>query len=90
MATERLPMRKIREIFRLKWVEKRSNREVSSALGVSVGKVSQVVRQGERAELTWERIEALDEGQLEAAVYGKVRRREQTPLPEPATGPRFG
>ena len=37
MATERLPMRTIREILRQKWQLGRSNRAVAQSVGVSVG-----------------------------------------------------
>ena len=40
MATERLSMRKIREILRHKWAAGRSHREVAASLGISVGAVS--------------------------------------------------
>jgi len=40
METERLSMRKIREILRLKWAVGRSHREVAASLGISVGAVS--------------------------------------------------
>lgn len=40
MTTERLSMRKIREILRYKWSLGRSHREVAASLGVSVGAVS--------------------------------------------------
>jgi hypothetical protein len=48
MATERLPMRKMREILRLKWLDGRRHRHIGRALGVSVGKVSAVVPEGRR------------------------------------------
>jgi hypothetical protein len=37
MATERLPMRHVREIQRLKWTLKRSHRETARRLGISPG-----------------------------------------------------
>ena len=43
MATERLPMRHIREILRLKWTLRRSHREVARSLGISLGAVASVV-----------------------------------------------
>jgi hypothetical protein len=39
MATERLPMRQIREILRLKWTLQRSHRETARSVGVSAGSV---------------------------------------------------
>jgi hypothetical protein len=38
MATERLSMRKIREILYLKWVGDRRHRQIAESLHVSVGK----------------------------------------------------
>ena len=40
MATERLPMRNIREILRLKWTLKRSHCETARSLGISRGAVA--------------------------------------------------
>lgn len=48
MATERLPMRKIREILRLRWQLERTVREVSRALGISVGAWSRRSRRERR------------------------------------------
>jgi DNA-directed RNA polymerase specialized sigma24 family protein len=43
MATERLPMRKIREILRQKWVLGHRHRAIARALGIGVGTVSKIV-----------------------------------------------
>jgi DNA-directed RNA polymerase specialized sigma24 family protein len=43
MATERLLMRHIREILRLKWTLHRSHRETARSLGISAGAVASVV-----------------------------------------------
>ena len=43
MATERLLMRHIREILRLKWTLRRSHRETARSLGISAGAVASVV-----------------------------------------------
>jgi transposase len=85
MATERLPMRKIKEILRLKWLEGRRHRHIARALEVSVGKVSAVVRKAAELGLDWERVEKLGEAELEEAIYGKVRRELKAPLPDPAS-----
>jgi len=83
MATERLSMRKIREILYLKWVGDRRNRQIAESLHVSVGKVSQVVRRATAAGLDWPRAEALSEAELEATVYGTTSRALRVPLPDP-------
>jgi transposase len=84
MATARLPMRKSREILRLKWTEGRRHRQIARALRVGVGTVSGVVRAAADAGLEWERVATLSESELEAAIYGTARRARRTPLPEPA------
>src|SRR5215211_1616430 len=70
MATERVPMRKIREILRLKWVLQRSHREVARSLGVSPGAVASAVGRARALALTWEAVEALSDDALEQRLYG--------------------
>lgn len=84
MATERLPMRKSKEILRLKWLDHRRNRQIARALGVGVASVSRVVKRAGAAELDWERVEALTEAELETALYGQERKQRRAPLPEPS------
>jgi transposase len=71
MATERLPMRKIREVLRLRWQLERTVREVSRAVGVSVGVVAKIAARAKTAGLTWEAVEELDEIALEERLYGR-------------------
>ena len=84
MATERLPMRKIREILRHKWALGRSHREVAASLGISIGAVSAAEHRARDAGLDWPRIEALDETALEARLYGTTVEQRRRPLPDPA------
>jgi hypothetical protein len=49
MATERLSMRKIREILRLKWVLGKSHRDAARSLGVSPATVAGVVSRARHA-----------------------------------------
>jgi len=83
MATERLHMRKIKEILRLKWLEGRRHRHIARALDVSVGKVSAVVCRAGELGLEWERVEKFTEAELEEAIYGEVSRssRRRCPIP---------
>lgn len=83
MATERLSMRKIREILYLKWVGDRRNRQIAESLHVSVGKVSQVVQRATAAGLDWAHAETLSEAELEVTVYGTTARTRRVPLPDP-------
>lgn len=69
MATERLSMRKHREILRLKWLLGRSHREVARSLGVSVGAVASTVGRAEGAGLEWAWVETASEEELESRLY---------------------
>jgi len=70
MATERVPMRKIGEILRLKWVAQRSHREAARSQGVSPGAVASAVGRAHARALTWEAVEALSDHALERLLYG--------------------
>src|SRR4051812_27095553 len=83
MATERVPMRKIREILRLKWVAQRSHREVARSLGVSPGAVASAVSRARAKALTWAAIEALSEDALERLLYGPTPAEIDGARPEP-------
>ena len=56
MATERLLMRHIREILRLKWTLRRSHRETARSLGISAGAVASVVTRAKALALTWDAV----------------------------------
>jgi hypothetical protein len=73
MATERLPMRKTREILRQKWELGRSYREIESALGVSHGAVSKAISRANGAKLTWDDMQTLTDVALEARLYPRCR-----------------
>ncbi len=70
MATERIPMRTIREILRQKWQLGRSNRAVAQSVGVSVGAVGGALQRARVAGLTtWDAVAALTDEALTGAVY---------------------
>ena len=68
MATERLTMRRIREILRHKRVLGRSHRDVAASLSVSVGALSAAEQRARRAGLDWASVESLSDEALEVAV----------------------
>ena len=70
MATERLPMRTIREILRLKWLLHRSHRETARSLGISAGAVASVVTRAAGLGLTWPEVDPLTEDDLDRRLYG--------------------
>jgi transposase len=83
MATERLPMRQIREILRLKWLAARSHRETARSVGVSLGAVASVVSRATAKGLTWAALEALTDDALERLLYGPGPSEAPGARPEP-------
>jgi transposase len=69
MAKERLPMRKILEILRLRWVLGLTVRETSESLRVSTGAVSRITERAVAAALDYEAAQALSPAELEARLY---------------------
>lgn len=83
MATERLEVRQIREILRLR-AQGRTVREVARCLGVSVGSVQKTAARAVTAGLTWSTAEALDERTLEERLYGRpAMPGDDRPRPDP-------
>jgi transposase len=84
MTTERLPMRKIREILRLRRQQGLSVRAAARALNVSVGVVSKTSSRAEKAGVTWEVAEALTDVELEQRLYGRgAGSADDRPRPDP-------
>jgi transposase len=70
VATERLSMRKTKEILRQKWVLGSSHRVIGKSVGVSPGAVSGVVHRAAAAGLAaWVDVEPLGEDELEARLF---------------------
>jgi transposase len=66
--SERLSMRKIRELLRLKH-SGRSQRQIASSLSVAVGTVCGQLKRARELGMDWERAEGLTDGELEALMY---------------------
>ena len=70
MATERLSMRKTKEILRQKWQLNRSHRAIGKSVGVSAGAVAAVLRRaGDAGIVTWSDAEPLAEEELERKLF---------------------
>ncbi len=69
MATERISMRKTREILRQRLELGRSLRAISESAGVGVTSAGTVVRRAAAARLTWGEVATLTEAALEARLY---------------------
>ena len=66
-------MRKIKEILRLHWELKLSNRSISNSIKVSNSTVGECLRRAKDAGLVWPLPAELDNEQLEQMLYRPVR-----------------
>ena len=83
MPAERLSMRKIREILRLKWEQGLSNRKIAESCVVSRSSVSDYLRRAEAAGLSWPLPPECEEEQLEAMLFSFSDGQQQGNAPEP-------
>ena len=71
MPRERLSVRKIREVLRLKWEAGQSNRAIARSCGVSHSTAREYLRRAKVAGLSWPLPETLDEDQLYRRLFPK-------------------
>ena len=71
MAKERLPMHRVREVCRLKYDCRLSNRKISRASGVDRESVGLYLRRAEKAGLRWPFPAELTDAELEARLFPK-------------------
>ena len=76
--SQRVSMRKIREILRLKWQLNRSNREIAISVKISSSTVSECVRRARNAKLSWPLDDSLDDQALERLLYKVPENRVDT------------
>ena len=69
MPAERLSVRKIREILRLRWGEEHSGRATARSAGVSPATVSDCLARARLAGLSWPLPKDLDDAALESKLY---------------------
>jgi transposase len=69
MPGERLSMRKIREVLRLRFAQGLSQRAIAISVRLITGAVNACLSRARLAGLSWPLPEALDDGQLEALLY---------------------
>src|SRR5437870_2879564 len=81
--TERLLMRQVREILRLKYEQGLPHRAIARACGVGLGTVSEYCRRAQRAALTWPLPADLDDAQLEARLFRRIGDVVGVPRPLP-------
>jgi transposase len=69
MPGERVSMRNIREVLRLRLGQGLPQRAIARSLGLSLGAVNGYVGRARRAGLCWPLPDGLDDGRLEALLY---------------------
>jgi transposase len=69
MPTERLSMRKVREVLRLKHAVGLSYREISEATGVGKTAVGEYIRRAEVIGITWPVPDEIDDATLEQRMF---------------------
>src|SRR3954469_9216717 len=79
MPAERVSMRQIREVLRLRFASELPQRAIAKSLGLSQGAVSGYLSRARAAGVSWPLAEDLDDVQLEALVFppppaGHIRR----------------
>jgi transposase len=83
MPQERLSMRKIAEILRLKWSCGLSDRAIARSCGICHGTVAEFVTRARLAGLSWPLPEELDEDALYRRLYPPVSHPGQQAIPLP-------
>lgn len=84
MPTERLSMRRIRDVLRLKHAEQLSERMIAGTLQISHGVVNAYLQRARHAGLGWPLPEGLDDDGLELLLFPKppATANEQRPIPD--------
>ena len=84
MGAKRLPMRKLREVLRLKYERRMGHRAIARACGVGVGTVSEYISRARRAGLSWPLPADLDDGTLEAQLFATPKAKHERIRPDVA------
>src|SRR6266404_7222511 len=84
MPAERLSMRQIREVLRLRFASKLPQRAIAKSLGLSQAAVSGYLSRARAASLVWPLPEDLDDAQLEALLFPlpPAIASDQRPMPD--------
>lgn len=69
MTAERLSMRTIREVLRLKWEKKLSNKQIANSCNIARSTIRDYLERAKRTGLNWPLPPDLDDGRLEALLY---------------------
>ncbi len=79
MPTERIKMKKLRELLRLKFSAKLTHRQIGKALNVSPGTVSYYVQAAALAKVSWPLPESLDDEELRSLLEPMAKQLRNQP-----------
>src|SRR4029450_3517148 len=79
MPAQRLAMRHVQEVLRLKWEQGLSDRKIAQSLGISRPAVAEYVRRAQAAGVSWPLPDTYDEGALERLLFPAVSARAPAP-----------
>src|SRR5437762_1260862 len=84
MPAERVSMRQIREVLRLRFASELPQRAIAKSLGLSQGTVSGYLSRARAAGVSWPLAEDLDDAQLEALLFPPppAIAADQRPMPD--------
>lgn len=82
MPTEKLSMRKIREVLKLHYSESIGNREIARRLKISAGSVSNYLTRAKAAKLVWPLADEWTEDKIYAVMFPSSSRNPTHPLPD--------
>jgi transposase len=84
MPHERLSMRKIREVLRLRWEQGLSHRQIMASCKIGLGTVGEYLRRASAAGLTWPLPAGLTDDELELRLFPppEVLSPPERPLPD--------
>src|SRR4051795_5927293 len=83
MPAERLPMRQVREVLRLKHVCGRSGHQIAAVIGVSRYTVAEYLRRAAVVGITWPVPPELDDAALERKLFTPPFASTEAPRPQP-------
>jgi transposase len=69
VAAERLSMRTIKEVLRLKWEKKFSNKQIAQSCNIARSTIREYLERAQSAGLSWPLTPDLDDGSLEALLF---------------------
>lgn len=81
MAQERLSMRKIKEVLRLKFEERRSNEQISKSIGISKSTVFEYLQRAKAQGIKWPLDPVFTDSELESSLFKNVRFIDQGQVP---------